>query len=117
PPTISQAIELFSNSISSQVSRFSVTLAESDIKKILTSVKFDEEMITSAKSDEEIIVSARSDEKEIQISAKSDIEEMSNIEEIFGVEEMSEIKIYDVEEIMFNTDKVHFTNHEAIEQL
>ncbi|CAG8629020.1 9349_t:CDS:2, partial [Racocetra persica] len=83
----------------------SVISAKSDIKEMLTSVEFDKKMITSAKSDKEIIVSAKFNKEEIQISAESDMKKLSNVREIFGVEEMSEIEISDVEEIMFNIDK------------
>ncbi|CAG8827367.1 28110_t:CDS:1, partial [Racocetra persica] len=100
--------ELFSNFTLPRVSRSLVTLAKSNIKKILALVEFDEKIIASAESDKKIIALAKSNKEEIQILAESDMEEMFNIEEIFGVEEISEIKISDIEEIMFNTDKVFY---------
>ncbi|CAG8764632.1 3006_t:CDS:1, partial [Gigaspora rosea] len=91
---------MFSNSVLSRVNRSLATSAESNIKKMPTSVEFDEEIITSVEFNEEIIpsvgfdeemtTSTESDEEEIQIFAESNMEEMFEIlgVEISGVEEM-----------------------------
>ncbi|CAG8759638.1 5791_t:CDS:1, partial [Dentiscutata erythropus] len=70
---------------------------------MLTSVEFDKEMTTLTEANKEEL-------------AESDMEKISSIE-ISGVEKVSEVEIFDPEEIIFNIDKVCFTNYEAIEQL